>query len=263
MNTLVAPLRRGPFQVGRPLKYGEPTVKREVRFPESVNDALSKFAQGAGVDVSDVVVNAVRPLVQGRSSPPLAASREDVKNALREVLLELGPQVTTANQMQPKAKPRKGKGEGLEYIQTELVPDEGNGMIPVRLLAAPPCGPWKEALETADVYPLPETLARALGYKTGDFLVRAEGQSMEGAGIPDGALILMRPLRGRKPEAHAVTLVSVETDDGLCLGTVKHWHTTPRGNPDLRDGRGMPYYVPENTKKVEAIAVKVGLIAAG
>lgn len=46
-------------RTGRPHKFGEPTVRREFRFPESLNARLTKYSRDNGEDVSDIVRTAV------------------------------------------------------------------------------------------------------------------------------------------------------------------------------------------------------------
>lgn len=46
-------------RVGRPLKFGEPTVRREFRFPESLSQQLTQAARERGRDASDLVRDAL------------------------------------------------------------------------------------------------------------------------------------------------------------------------------------------------------------
>jgi SOS-response transcriptional repressor LexA len=129
-----------------------------------------------------------------------------------------------------------------------------------RLLTKAPCGPWQEAIEHASYLTLSEEIADELEVREGDVLVRAEGESMESAGILDGALVLMRPLDGgRQPRRGEIALVQVTTSDGDCQGTIKHWH--PGDVPTLKDGDGNLFPLPEDTAEVRAIAVARGVVS--
>jgi hypothetical protein len=87
------------------------------------------------------------------------------------------------------------------------------------MMAHAPCGPWEEAIAEAEVMSLsPDTLA-LLGWREGDVLVRARGESMAEVGIPDSALVMFRPLHGAKPTWGEVALVQVFTREGGCVST--------------------------------------------
>lgn len=64
----------------------------------------------------------------------------------------------------------------------------GAGGLP--LLGSIPAGPLAEAVAEADEILAPENV---LAWKEGDFLLRVRGDSMEGAGILDGDMVLLRP----------------------------------------------------------------------
>lgn len=48
------------MRTGRQLKYGEPTIKREFRLPESLNDLLTSTARKRGLNLSDIIVTALK-----------------------------------------------------------------------------------------------------------------------------------------------------------------------------------------------------------
>lgn len=54
-----------------------------------------------------------------------------------------------------------------------------------------PAGPLQEALQTSGEFI--ERLEQALPFQEGDFLLKVRGESMTGAGIHDGDLVLIRP----------------------------------------------------------------------
>lgn len=255
---LTRPSRRCP--TGRNFKYGEPTVKREFRIPESLNDQLSSEARRRDSNISDVLVAALRKEVG------------DVRDANQELVESFQAAVTAmlANRgLAPKGVDHHAEllahEPGLTYLRPTVTSEAADfqRLVSVRLLAKAPCGPWMEALEQAEEFSLSPEMAQLIGLKEGDFLVRAVGESMEEAGIPDGSLILMRPLKGGYPERGEVTLVQVETRGGDFVGTIKHWFQTPTRAVDLRDGRGMPYHLPADTLHAIPVAVKRGLLSRG
>ena len=264
-----------PRLPGRPAKTpGEAAeITYPAKFSKNVINKLKERKETTGVPVAAQIRRAVEKDLNESSAAsdpdnaeqdePVASSTR-VKDALREVLLELGPQIVQASDLHKSPRRKAGDKTGALQFLRPVVSDEGDsGLVWLRMLAEPPCGPWKEAIEQAENFYLSREMAALMGVRDGDFLVRADGQSMEAAGIPDNSLLLMRPLNGKTPDSGAVTLVSVEKASGEWVGTIKHWFITPQGHPDLRDGRGMPYYLPADVRKVEAVAVKVGLIAPG
>jgi predicted transcriptional regulator len=64
---------------GRPLKFGEPLVRREFKLPETLNRQLTETAQKRGRDVSDVVRDALRAEIGGG---------QDVQAAVRQAMAE-------------------------------------------------------------------------------------------------------------------------------------------------------------------------------
>jgi SOS-response transcriptional repressor LexA len=125
-------------------------------------------------------------------------------------------------------------------------------------LSRVPCGPIKEAIETGAAVTISADTADELEVRDGDFWVRAEGESMEGAGIQDGFLILMRPLDGRPPRRGEITLMQFIDESGdVYQSTVKSWN----GDNPLRllDGQGDDFEVPEG-KEYRAVAVARGVL---
>jgi hypothetical protein len=129
-----------------------------------------------------------------------------------------------------------------------------------RFLTQAPCGPWQEAIEQAVAFELSNDVAEELEARDGDVIVRAVGQSMEGAGIFDGALVLMRPLLGhRQPRAGEIALVQRIDVDGNCEGMIKRWHG---GEPPvLKDGASDVIEIPAGTRQILPVAVARGVIS--
>lgn len=90
----------------------------------------------------------------------------------------------------------------------------GLGVLP--LLGAIPAGRLKEALEQPAEY---LEVADLLPARAGDFLLRAEGDSMVGDGIHHGDLVLLRPEVDLRPGEIAAAYVG---EDYRC--TLKHVH---------------------------------------
>jgi SOS-response transcriptional repressor LexA len=125
-------------------------------------------------------------------------------------------------------------------------------------LSRVPCGPLREALDTGSSFTISRDTADELEVREGDFWVRAEGESMEGAGIQDGFLILMRPLDNRPPRRGEIVLVQFFDEDGdVYQATVKRWNGD---NPlRLKDGQGDDFEVPEG-REYKAVAVARGVV---
>jgi repressor LexA len=90
----------------------------------------------------------------------------------------------------------------------------GLGVLP--LLGAIPAGRLKEAIAQPEEY---FEVERLLPARTGDFLLRADGDSMVGDGIHSGDLVLLRPEVEVQPGEIAAAYVG---DDYRC--TLKHVH---------------------------------------
>lgn len=152
-------------------------------------------------------------------------------------------------------------------------PDASTGTDTFRgaYLSRVPCGPWAEAVDSSDSFTISDDAADELEARPGDVWVRAEGQSMEAAGIGDGFLVLMRPLaEGRTPRRGEIALVQVFLDEGEGLGnsgdcalaTIKYWHP-PTGTaplPTLLDAAGQPFALPPGVVRVVPVAVARGVL---
>lgn len=140
---------------------------------------------------------------------------------------------------------------GGELIERAMEEQEA---VTMRLFTSAPCGPWSKAddVETRPFLVSPE-LAAFWGYKEGDALLHVRGLSMMGAGIPEEALLLMRPVVFAPPESGDICAVTVYFDNGDCVGTVKRWQWS-RLFAVLRDGNGDTVDWPEGADKIEVNA---------
>ncbi len=129
------------------------------------------------------------------------------------------------------------------------------------VLSSVPCGPWDRAVEGAPTHAVSIDDARELEALPGDVWVRAHGDSMLGAGIADGVLVLVRPY-GTKPVRRGdIVVVQITTDDGEVLGTMKRFAGNGAGGlPQLLDGADEPFPLPDNVVKVEYIAREQGVL---
>ena len=122
------------------------------------------------------------------------------------------------------------------------------------------CGGLRAAIEHAGDFVLSVDVANELEARATDVIVRAVGEAMEEAGIPDGAMVLMRPLSaGKLPLPNEITLVEIVNQDGNCRGVIRCWH--PGEPPRLTDGKGNVLTLPEGTVEVRPVAVARGVIA--
>lgn len=158
-------------------------------------------------------------------------------------------------------------GRGVAEIVREAIDNwfestptalEDRESLPLRILTKAPCGPYDEAVEQSGYFDLSPDIADELGARESDVVVRTSGDSMAGAGIPDGALLLMRPLLyGRQPRIGRPALVQIAKNDGSYVGTIKHW----MGDGELHDGDGEVMPLPEGVREVHPVAEAVGIIS--
>jgi hypothetical protein len=148
-------------------------------------------------------------------------------------------------------------GGGLDYSMI------GTNQFRAKFLAKAPCGDWKEAVDLASSFVLSQDTADFLEARETDVVVMADGESMDGAGIEDGSLLLMRPLANHaRPTRGEITLVQIIDEDGDCESTIKRCHRWGNAPNEivLHDGEGNPFPLPPNTREVKAVAVSRGLI---
>lgn len=130
----------------------------------------------------------------------------------------------------------------------------------VKVLAKAPMGPWREAIEQAiSTRVLSPDVMEMLEARDGDVFIVADGYSLEGAGIFDGAYLLMRYLNNKPPRRGEICLVQILREGGECESTIKRW--MGGDPPRLEDGDEKLIEVPAGTTNVIAVARVVGQIA--
>ncbi len=127
-------------------------------------------------------------------------------------------------------------------------------------LSAVPCGPWQGAVDCAESFTISTEAADELEAQDGDVWIRANGQSMEGAGILDGVLVLVRPYDRKTPRRGDIVLVQVEAQ-GEIVGTLKRFDGFDGdGMPKLLDGQGEAFELPDGADKPLIIARAIGTL---
>lgn len=99
-------------------------------------------------------------------------------------------------------------------------------------------GPFKEAVNRAQPVVVPNWLIDLLSLTPRDLLFEVDGESMAGAGIPDGSWVALRPVEKRVPGKREATLVEITNGEDY-KSTLKHYHQGGIGQPPrLTDGEG-------------------------
>ncbi len=127
-------------------------------------------------------------------------------------------------------------------------------------LSAVPCGPWDDAINSGESFVISEDVADVLEAQDGDIWCSANGQSMEGAGIQDGFVVLLRPYGKYAPRRGEIVLVQAFPEGEEPLGTIKRFNGMDGTKPKLLDGEDKEYQLPPNTTKVEFVARAVGVV---
>ena len=197
----------------------------------------------------------------GRRRPPIEQQRQQaaVRRKALKKLEALGvKQGSASDSDKERADDPVRNAQRITVSGGVLVPQ--SELVTLWQLPRVPCGPWEEALNEAEAYPIPKSLAAILGARNGDWLVPCNGQSMREAGLPDGGMAVMRPLMGATPSDGAIVLCCVERESGQWLSTIKFWYPGKNGGVDLRDGKLQPYHLPTDAKDVHIVAGLVGLM---
>lgn len=140
--------------------------------------------------------------------------------------------------------------------------DVGGGGLILHDLGTAPCGPLQEAIDAAHDFEISRDIANVLQAVPGDLVIKALEDSMEGAGIYDGMLVVMSPLAARvDPPRDKIALVQVVVDGLVYKSTIKRWKKRlPNNGALLWDGNDEPYALPEDTEQVIPVATVKGVI---
>lgn len=151
--------------------------------------------------------------------------------------------------------------EAVEQWLTPVAPppsDVNNFRAPY--LSSVPCGPWDEAVNSEQSFVISEDVADVLEAQEGDVWCSANGQSMEGAGIQDGFVVLLRPYGKYAPRRGEIVLAQAFPEGEEPLGTIKRFNGMDGIRPKLVDGEDKEYELPQNTTRVEFVARAVGVV---
>jgi hypothetical protein len=146
-------------------------------------------------------------------------------------------------------------------VERELKALENPDATPLtlRIVHGATCGEWRDAdVEQGDEFELSPDLVRAWNAIPGDELLHTSGASMLGAGIPEEAILHMRPFGMRMPRDGQVCAILAIRADGTAVGTVKHWHWAGKKNIELRDGERKKVDAPADAVQLEAVSFHVG-----
>lgn len=153
----------------------------------------------------------------------------------------------------------------IDYLEDRAAgkANAGTDQQRVKFLSKATCGNWREAIDNGMDYLLSADVADTLEAREKDVMVMTDGDSMEAAGIPDGAMLLMRPLpENVPPRRNEIALVQIIDADGNCESTIKRWTRSGATPTDvvLENGDGDRVEIPPDTVRVQAVAVARGLI---
>lgn len=126
-----------------------------------------------------------------------------------------------------------------------------------------PCGMWQFAEDGNEYYELSGDEVARLGARQTDIVVNTKGASMVGLGIPESAIILMRPV-GRDGEVARpgqICLMETMTAEDQSVGMIKKWMGEDDKGTDLRDGKNKRVALPNAANKAFPRAKLLGIVA--
>lgn len=152
-------------------------------------------------------------------------------------------------------------GVARGQIQISSAPIAGTDQFRAPLLPKVPCGPWGEAQEVNKAFTISAATADELGARDGDLFIEANGDSMKGVGIMDGAIVLIRPYT-RSADAKDIALIECGGEDVEPEYTLKRWMGEPSpGKPAvLLDGNGDPFEIPKG-RVARPVARVLGVVS--
>lgn len=220
--------------VGRPKTQGElAEIRQELKFKPSEFARLEEIKRATGVNIGTyikrVLLQELDRAEEGDDAPPPPPSMNDL---LAEA------------------------AQSGELAQALAL---GGARVPV--LGHAPCGPFREVVAEVDAHHLlSDATAEWLEAGPRDVFIVCDGQSMEGAGIPNGALLMLRPLPpGGRPQSGEIVLIQLLDHEGNCTSTIKRWITSQPLT--LHDGEGAPVELPSNLREAIPVAVARGIVS--
>lgn len=128
-------------------------------------------------------------------------------------------------------------------------------------IGAIPCGPWNPTEPGHERFTVSTEVADELEARDGDWWFRAAGDSMIGAGILDGSLVLVRPYDGKPPRRGDVVAVQIADEAGEVVGTFKRFDGQNGDVPKLLDGNDDVFDLPDGARVAAVLARGVGVVS--
>ena len=153
------------------------------------------------------------------------------------------------------------------YMRGEFVPgqmksaDDEPRTFTAPYVGAIPCGPWNPTEPGHERFTVSTEVADELEARDGDWWFRAAGDSMIGAGILDGSLVLVRPYDGKPPRRGDVVAVQIADEGGEVSGTFKRFDGQNGDVPKLLDGNDDVFDLPDGARVAAVLARGVGVVS--
>jgi SOS-response transcriptional repressor LexA len=157
------------------------------------------------------------------------------------------------------AKNRMSVNAVVEMAVEQLISRGDANAVTLRLYHTAPCGEWQDAnAEEVSDFELSPNLVQLWGVHQTDMLMATRGCSMLEVGIPEEAILHIRPFGYRAPRAGQVCVVTaVNLDTNQAWGTIKKWGHDGH-KVVLRDGKNNKLEMPEGAQEVHAVGYWTG-----
>ena len=247
-----------PRPVGRPKTQGEiADVRHELKFKPSEFARLEEIERATGVRIGTYIKRVLRQELERIDEDGERDGEANTKAALTVPAARgAGSALVSSSALPSMSALLAEAAQSGELAQALAM---GGERLPV--LGRAPCGPFREVVSEVEAHHvLSPATAEWLEAGPRDVFIVCDGQSMEGAGIPNGALLLLRTLpQGGRPQAGEVALVQIFDDEGNCSSTLKRWI---KSEPlVLHDGDGNAVELPANLREAVPVAVARGIVS--
>lgn len=160
-----------------------------------------------------------------------------------------------------RAIERELSGE-FDTAPMSIEPDEALNQVRLPYLNEVPCGPWDEAApDENQSFALSRDVALEMNAQPDDFAIRSKGESMKARGIPDHAIMIVRPLRGTQtPRRDEIVVMQIILEGEKYQGTVKVWRADG-SPPKLEDGDGKAFEYPAGVVGARATGIVIGVVS--